>query len=87
MLRSRPTGQIVSAEMESEDMTSTTNLKRARARAGVTASAIAEFAGVSRMTYYRDERPGSQIPPKRAELYAEVLGVTPSFIVGWEDAA
>ena len=73
----------MSCEMETEAMTSTTNLKRARARAGITAVAIAEFAGVSRMTYYRDEQPDAQIPPKRAELYAEALGVSPSFIVGW----
>lgn len=70
--------------MDYADMTRTSNLRRARQRAKVSPDALADRAGVSRMTYYRDEQPGASIPRERAELYAAALGVTPAYVMGWE---
>ena len=70
--------------MQQEEMPRTSNLKRARLRAAASPTSLAEQAGVSRMTYYRDEQPGAEIPKGRVEIYAEALGVKPAFLMGWE---
>lgn len=71
--------------MQHEDMPlHSSNLKRARLRAGISVTDLHEQAGISRMTYWRDEKPGAEIPKSRAEIYAAALGVKPAFLMGWE---
>ena len=57
-----------------------------RKRKGFTMTELAEKIGVSKQTLYKYEKGiVTNIPLDNIEKIAEVLGVTPAYIMGWED--
>lgn len=64
------------------------NLRKLRRERDLTLEQLAEALGTSRQTIHRYESGAiSNIPPEKIELLAEVLGTTPSALMGWTDKA
>ena len=61
------------------------NLKAARLQAGMTLDEVAQKVGVSRQTIQRYESGVIQnIPSDNIEKIADILGVSPGVLMGWE---
>ncbi len=61
------------------------NLKRLRKERKLTLEEIAEALGTSKQTIHRYENGIiTNIPPEKVKALAEVLGVSPSALMGWE---
>ena len=64
------------------------NLKRLRKERKLTLEAIAEALGTSKQTIHRYERGIiSNVPEKKVQALASLLGVTPAELMGWEKAS
>lgn len=63
-------------------------IKSARLGARMTLEDVAQKVGVTRQTVQKYESGiVSNIPSDRIELLAKALGVTPAYLMGWEDAS
>lgn len=63
-------------------------IKQLRENRKMTLKEVAKKLGVTEATAQRYENSNGikQIPYKAIEKYAEIFGVSPSYIMGWEDA-
>lgn len=67
-------------------MTVGDRIKEARLRKGYSQTELAELLGYkSRSSINKIEKEGRDIPRSSVVRFAEVLDVTPSYLMGWED--
>jgi transcriptional regulator with XRE-family HTH domain len=70
---------------EVKDMQLNKNIKNARLSANMTLEELANKIGVSKGTVHKYENGViTNIPSDKIELIAKVTGVTPEFLMGWE---
>lgn len=68
-------------------MTKGEKIKSARIALGMTMDELAKACNTTKQTIYKYESGTvSNIPSDRMETICEVLGITPSYLMGWEDA-
>lgn len=67
-------------------MTLGNRIKKARIQKGYTQDELAALVGYkSRSSINKIEKEGRDIPRSSIIKFAQVLGVTPSYLMGWED--
>lgn len=67
-------------------MTIGERIKRTREKCGLSQTELAEKIGVSKQTLYKYENNiVTNIPSNKIELLADKLGVSESYIMGWEE--
>lgn len=78
-----PIGLLASWPMRQSAEIKPNNIRVCRIRRGVAAAELARSLDVARNTLWRWETGKGPIPQDKAELLAEILEVSPAFLMGW----